>query len=229
MRLLSGVLALFMAGLVTACGADSGDGETGGAAVVEVADAAEERMYPEDIGDDKCALLTVEDVAAATGVPASAIEQRNISGCIYTWEDGDGWREGMLWLSSVREADSIERAKSRYARYTKDTSVEDMKRAKEEFSKRLEEKQAKGEMSEAEASTATAIAGMMPEDAVTHQRFEGIGNEAALNNSGTMYVRVGNVNFKFSGKVDSEDRIEPEIARKVAARIIANLDRAAGG
>lgn len=225
----NGMALLALAGMLAGCGVEGGNGEAVGSGRTAVAAAGEERMYPQDIGDDKCALLTREDVSAATGVPASAIEQRKISGCIYTWDDGDGRQDGMLWLSSVREADSIKRARSRHARYTRDASPEDIKKAKEEFRKRLEGKKARGQMSEAESSTAAAFAGMMPEDAVTHQRFGDVGNEAALSNSGTMYVRVGNVNFKFSGKLDGEDRIEPGVAREVAARVIANLDRAAGG
>lgn len=225
----NGVMILVAAWLFTGCGAGNGNGEPGAAGGEAVAASSGERMYPEDIGDDKCALLTTGDVSAATGVPAAAITQREISGCLYSWDDGENWREGTLWLSSVREAESIERARSRYARYTKDTTAEDVRRAKEQLKKRLEEKQAKGELSDSESSTASAIASMMPEEDTTHQRFDGIGNEAAMNDSGTMYVRVGNVNFKFSGKIDGEDRMDPAVAREAARRIIANLDRAAGG
>lgn len=226
MRYSGGFLVLLVAGILAGCGSESGGSDTSGSGTSDVV-ALEERTYPEDIGDDKCALLTPGDVAAATGVPESAIEQRRISGCLYSWDGGQDWQEGTLWLSSVREYDSIKRAKTWYSRYTEDATVEDMKRAKEEFSKRLEEERAEGEVSETESSTASALAGMMPDEAVTHQRFDGIGNEAALNNSGTMYVRVGNVVFKFSGKVNGEDRIEEGVAREVASRVIANLDREA--
>lgn len=59
---------------------------------------------------------------AATGLPEEAIEQREVSGCLYSWDDGT------VWMSSVRVHGSVDCAKCYYARFTADVSAGEINR-----------------------------------------------------------------------------------------------------
>ncbi len=196
---LAGVMMFVLA--AAGCGTEAGD---------------EERMFADGVGDDKCTVLTLEDVAAATGIPASEITQRSISGCLYSWDAGDGWLEGTVYLGSVRVHDSIERAKRDHARFTQDVTAEEVANAKE---------QAKEDL--ADEAAARGIMDAMPETDFKHRVLPGVGSEAVMDNRGSGYVRTGNVTINFSGKVDSEDRMHPEVAAEIGRRIVANLHRMA--
>lgn len=197
----------YVAGLVmlvfvtVGCGTEAGD---------------EGRMFADGVGDDKCAVLTLDDVAMAKGILASEIRQRSISGCLYWWDVGDGWPEGTVYLGSVRVHDSVERAKRNHARFTEDVTAEAATDAKEQAKEQLAGEPAAREIMDA-----------MPETDFKHRVLPGVGNEAVMNNPGSGYVRTGNLTIRFSGKVDSEDRMHPGIAAEVGRRIVANLHRIA--
>lgn len=197
--LLAGLMMLVLA--ASGCGAEAGN---------------EEWMFADGVGDDKCAVLTLDDVAAATGIPASEIMQRSISGCLYSWDAGEGWMEGTVYLSSVRAHDSVERAKRDHSRFTQDVTAEEVADAKKQAKEALADEPAAGGIMDA-----------MPETDFKHRVLPGVGSEAVMNNRGSGYVRTGNVTIRFSGKVDSEDRMHPEVAAEVGRRIVANLHRMA--
>lgn len=196
---LAGLMMFVLA--AAGCGTEAGD---------------EERMFADGVGDDKCGVLTLEDVAEATGIPASEIMQRSISGCLYSWDDGDGWLEGTVYLSSVRVHDSVEQAKRDHARFTQDVTAEEVANAKEQAKEDLADEPAAREIMDA-----------MPETDFKHRVLPGVGSEAVMNNRGSGYVRTGNITINFSGKVDSEDRMHPEVAADIGRRIVANLHRMA--
>lgn len=187
--------------------------------------AVEEKMFDESVSDDKCALLTPADVASATGVPEAALEQRTLgSSCLYSWESGDGWQDGSIYFGSLRVRESIEDAKRRYARKTRDLTAGDVSDAKEQLDEELDEKANDGEMTESEAATASSLAAAMPETDFTHTALDGIGNEAAMDNMGSVYIRYGNAVISFSGKTAGEDHLDPERAAAIAQAIVGHLD-----
>ena len=224
-----GLVLLVMLG---ACGAEPG-GEAEGEVTAEegseypelpVSDEAmaEEKIFAEGVGDDKCALLTMEDVVAATGRSAEEIEQRQVgSACLYQWDDGS------IYFGSARVNDSLKRAKATFERETRDVTAEETAAAKEKAKGALSDRADEGELTEEEAEVGSALMDLMPEEAITHRPLEGVGNEASLHSRGSVIIRYGNVIIRFSGKTDDEDRLDPELAREIGKRIVANLD--AGG
>lgn len=206
-------VVFLIAGTATGCGgAEAGsraDGET----------AVEERTFAEGAGEDECAVLTLEDVTAATGLPAAQIEQREISGCHYSWDDG------MVWMRTVRVHESVERAKGYHARFTRDVTAEEVAEAKEQVQDEFRDREAAGEMTASEGATGRAVTEAMPEWEFTHSSLPGIGSEAVYDGRGTVYIRWGNLTASFSGKTGDEDRIERELALGYGRRVVANLGK----
>ncbi len=194
-----------------ACGGGAADSDDGAAAV-------EERVFAEGVGEDRCEVLTLEDVAAATGLPAEEIQQRPISGCLYSWDDGT------VWMRSVRIHESVDRAKSYYATFTEDVTAEQVGEAKEQVKVELSDREASGEMTATEGAAGRALTDEMPERDYVHRSLPGIGSEASNDGRGTVYIRWGNMTITFSGKTDGEDRIDPELAADYGRRIVANLE-----
>lgn len=179
---------------------------------------AEERTFTEGVGEDKCTVLTMEDVVAATGLSEESIEQRKVSGCLYSWDDGT------VWMSSVRVHESVDRAKSYYARFTEDVSADEIEPATEQVKDELSEKEESGEITATEGAAGRGITDAMPARDFTHQHLPGIGNEASYDGHGTVWIRRGNLTAKFSGKTDDEDRVDPELAAEYGRRVVANLE-----
>lgn len=202
--------------LVGGCGGGSNGEESSSSAPSQTAQASEpDRMFDESIKEDKCSLLTPAQVASAASVPESAVETTP-GFCLYEWEGAN------IYLSSVRVHDTLKRAKGYYASQTKDFTAEEMRASKEQL---------KEEMRESESGTgiSEALIDAAPEDAVSHQRWDNIGSEAAWDGNTTM-IRYGNVTVKFSGKTydraEGEDWVPPEIAKAIARSIVSNLDAA---
>lgn len=214
----------------TAATEGNGAGEAPAAAETAAAgsDVTEERIFDESVKDPKCELLSREEVAEITGVPADALEEM-LKGCLYTWEDGHGREDGTIYLGSVMVHDNLKRARGYHARFTEDVTSEEVAEGQEQVQGELAEQEAAGEMSETDAAAGSALAGAMPEMDFTHRDLEGIGDEAQMDNRGTVYVRLGNVTISFSGKTDGEDEIDPEVAAEVARTIVSNLEARAGG
>lgn len=197
-----------------ACGGADGDSAEAAPEGAEV----EERIFAEGIGEAKCEVLTLEDVVEATGMTAAEIEQREIGGgCHYSWGDG------MVWMSSVPVHESVDRAKHYYARFSEDVTAEGVVEGKEQVKDEVTEREEAGEMSSSEAAAGGALTDALPEWDYTHTSLPGIGNEAAYDGRGTVYIRWGNLIAQFSGKKDGEDRIDPELAAEYGRRGVANL------
>ncbi|MFW6083636.1 MAG: hypothetical protein ACODAA_00295 [Gemmatimonadota bacterium] len=109
-------------------------------------------MFSEGAGDDKCAVLTLEDVTAATGLSAEAIEQREVSGCLYSWDDGT------VWMSSVRVHESVHRAKAYYARFTEDATADEVAAATEQVKDEISERETSGEITSTEGAAGRTLA-----------------------------------------------------------------------
>lgn len=216
-------LALIGVSLLVGCGGGASEStaadDTSVAESAAVPNDSEEKMFSDSVGDEECRVLTTEDVAAATGVPADQIEQQAISGCLYSWSDGS------IMLMSVRAHKTLKRAQNEYARFTKDASAEEVEGSKQAFQEEVAKKQEEGELTSVEGAVATTLTDAMPAEEVTHQRWSGIGSEASMNNSGSVRLRYGNVTVWFTGKTGDEDRMDPEIAQEIARRIVTNLDR----
>lgn len=202
--------------LVGGCGGGSNGDENAADAQAETAQASEpDKMFDESIKEDKCALLTTAQVAAAASVPESAVGSRP-GFCLYEWENAN------IYLSSVVVHDTLKGAKGYFARHTKDVTAEEMRASKEQLKKEMRE-------SETGTGISEALIDAAPEDAVSHERWDNIGSEAAWDGNSVM-LRYGNVTVEFSGKTrdraEGEDWVAPEIAKAIARSIVSNLDDA---
>lgn len=173
-----------------------------------------EKSFPEAVEDDECALLTAADVAPLVGVDASELEQRTVSGCLYSWGDGSIYLNASVY-------DTVERSRQWFERFTQDASAEEIAEAKSEVADRLAEKREEGEISESDEATAGALTDMMSEEAITETAVEGLGNEASLESSGSLRVRYGNLMFEVVARRGEENEDDPDLAVSVA-RIVAD-------
>lgn len=209
--------------VLAACGADGSDGDPG-----DVADAparvAEAKIFDESLENDTCAVLTRDDVSAAAGVPLAAVERPYASMCLYSWDEADGRPDGNLNVMSVRVHETAEAARREYATFTQDVTAEDVGAAKDRVQEELADERAEGGITEREEGVASAVVETMPEMDFTHRGWDDIGDAASTDGRGTVRVLYGNVNVWVTGKTASEDWIDPDVAREVARRVVANLD-----
>ena len=210
------IILIVLAGCQTETAPDAEAEQTSTAAQAE-----EEPIFEEALEDAKCTLLTMEDVAAATGVPASAIEK--YSGCLYTWDEGSDWEDGTVYLFSLRVYDTVEQAQRAHARETQDVTATEVAQAKEEVQNDLAEQRSEGEITSSEEALASTMTDAMPEMDFTHRALSGVGSEAVMDNRGSVYIRLGNAIIEFSGKTDGEDYLDPARAEAVGRRIVANI------
>jgi hypothetical protein len=219
------LLSMSLPGCGNAGSESAGDlEESTGVADLEQSPGRDDRIFDESVEDEECRVLTTEDVAAATGVPAGEIEQRAISGCLYSWDAGESWSDGSIMLMSVSAHETVDRATSYYARFTRDTTAEEIAESKDAMKDELAKKREEGELSSGAEAIGGALTEAMPEEDISHQRWSGIGSEASTDGRGSVRLRYGNVTAWFVGKTAGEDRLDDEVAREIGRRIVANLD-----
>lgn len=211
-------LGVWLAVAVAACG--GGEGGTAEGASGSDRAPAPEPVFTEAVEADDCAVLTPADVSAATGTPEADVEGRSLggSGCYY--------EAGVfnINLLSVRVYESLDRARGYFERFTEDATAAEVGEAKDEVQEELARKRTEGEMSGSEAAIADALVETMPEEDVRHERWTDIGSEAAMDRRGSVRIRYGNAVVWLTGKTDGEDVLDPDLARDLAQRIVANLD-----
>lgn len=196
-----------------------------GVQTAETLAAIEEPIFVEGAKVDRCKVLTLEDVSEVTGVPASAIQQRPISGCHYSWEAGPDWSSGSVMLTSARVHKSLDRAKSHFALFTKDVKAEEIAPQKEQVKGELAAEAERGEMSEAEAAIGSMLIDQMPEVDFIHRPLP-IGSEAAIERK-NVRIRYGNATMAFGGEIDNQPELDAELATELGRRIVRNFDELA--
>ncbi len=216
----SPAIPLLVFAVVAACGSDVPADATQEAPVAG-APAPDAPVFAESIEDDRCAFLTREDVAAATGIALDAIEQPYDGFCLYRWDAGPDYPDGNLNLMGLTVHGSVERARGEYATFTEDVSADEVGEGREGM---RDELAGSDELSETEAEVAGVLVEAMPETGVTHQRWTGIGDAAGTDGRGTVRVLYGNVTAWITGKTDDEDWIDPDVGRRVARAVVANLE-----
>ncbi len=212
------ILLVVVALALAACGGGEGGAadSPGASATADVP----EPTFTEAVEDDDCAVLTPADLAAATGTPQDEIEGRSLggSGCYYEFADLN------INVLGVRVHESVDAARSYFARFTEDATAQEVGEAKQQVREELADEREQGEMSESDEAVAGALVDAMPEEDVGHERWPDIGSGSAMDGRGSVRVRYGNVTVWFTGKTDGEDVLDPGLAQDLARRIVANLD-----
>lgn len=224
LRPVAGPFALALLTLAAGCGG-SGDEPSAESSPAR----ASGPLFAESVEEEPCAILTPEDVAAATGVPGSDIEQRAMGGvCLYSWRAAETRSRGDLNVMGFDVHESLERARQNYDRYTRDVTAEEAREGMAQLEERLDEKAAEEGMSDTERAAASSLTGAIEVGDVTHQRFDGIGSAASLSSEGALRILYGNVVVWIAGSTGDNLPHDAEVAREVARRVVANLDRLAG-
>jgi hypothetical protein len=209
------LLAIVLAG----CGGEAtsdgaSDGET-------TASTAPEPVFPESVEDQKCGLLTADDVAAAIGVPVAAVSSR--VDCLYTWEAGGGAPAGSVFLVSLDVDESVERAQREFARRTEDVTADEVADQQEAFAEAVDERQTEGAVTDTEAATGAALTDALTAESHTHRPLPGVGSEAVVNDRGSAYVRLGNARLRINGMWDGENDLAPEAAAALGRAVVDRL------
>ncbi|HET8819417.1 MAG TPA: hypothetical protein VFM73_07745 [Xanthomonadaceae bacterium] len=184
---------------------------------VEAGAPATERLFSGEVLEGEgCVLLSIEDVSAATGIDATEISTNPAMDCFFSWEGG---QVVLMWPSIHR---SIEQASEQYAGFTQDLSAADMQAGIADLGKRLDAKAAAGDITDRQASAATALAGSQAGLEVRNTDVAGVGDEAS-HDGNRLKVRVGNVILDVTAKRD--DEFDLELTKAVANRVVHNLEQ----
>ena len=175
---------------LAACGS-SDKNEAGAQSASALSDAA---RFDKDIRNNACELLTAEIVGATFDIPVDKLRQMKIAGCRYDWENDNEVLETGIFM--IRAHKSEQSAAVWFGNATKSRTAEEMKADMEEVAKRIEA--TKSLDTEAKKSMAKGMLGAAGSKAVKFEDVAGVGEEARVNQGGTVYVRVDNLTFMVS-------------------------------
>ncbi len=151
-------------------------------------------LFDSDMSKRGCEILTADLVSATFDVPADALRQMKIMGCRYDWSD-DGQTLGS-GITMLRAHKSEAGAAEWFANATRNRTAKEMQQEMDEISGRLDESEQLD--TDLKKSTAKNLLSMVDSEAVSFEDVEGVGDDARVNDGGTVYVRVGNLTFMVS-------------------------------
>lgn len=172
---------------LAACGG-SDDNEAGGASSAALSDQA---RFDSDIRNNGCELLTAAMVSATFDVPADDLKPMKIMGCRYGWENDSQTIE--TGIAMIRAHKSEQSAAQWFGNATRSRTAEEMNAQMEEVAQRMESSEALD--TKAKKAMAQGILSGAGSKAVNFENVAGVGDEARVNDGGTVYVRVNNLTF----------------------------------
>jgi len=197
MKTIRALCPLLIATLALACGEGAATEGEAEATQREGASPAVNRTYEEGVPAQACDVMPPELVARLFEVPAEEIEGGGgRSSCRYHRETDD--HSLYATLTSIRVFDDVEKAKRRYADFTRNVTQEDIDAQKEELDHEIDkEEDLETETEKETAKTVTGLfAAWIPEGGLRHEPVEGLADEARIDNdSATIRIRSGNMIF----------------------------------
>lgn len=188
------------------------------ASTATAAEAPPERLFSRDaLRGEGCPMLSRADVAEVVGIAASGIETNRGMDCLYSWNGG-----GAV-LSSIRVHRSARGAATQYAGATQDLTAEEMQAGIEEVKARMADEVAAGGMRDDQAAVAGDLVDSRAGSTVTNLEVQGVGDRAS-HDGNRIKVLVGNAIFDLA--VDTGDDFDPELSRRLAQRVIRNMEAA---
>jgi len=180
------ILTLLVPGLA-ACH-DSGEDDNQNASQASQSTAA---LFDRDMSKRGCEILTADLVSATFDVPADALKQMKIMGCRYEWSNDE--QTLTAGITMLRAYKSEAAAAGWFANATRNRTAKEMQQEMDKISGQLDESEQLD--TELKKSTAKNLLAMVENKAVNFEDVEGIGDEARVRDSGTVYVRVDNLTF----------------------------------
>lgn len=230
--------------LLAACGGSDAPAEP--SVPAEAAPAATGGTFSDDLETRACDLLTPAMVADAAAMPAEGYERvpsdeamamrPTTRTCTYTWGDG----AGSATLAMVSVYDDAERAQRAFQQTTATTTRGDYARGMEAIGDQMERQRDAGDLDDATAEGASALAEGLgataaagdPDEILTQfEAVAGIGDAAAIQEgpdttrvagmtipgyTSALWVRRGNVTFLVSALMNGADG-EVDAVRTAAA------------
>jgi hypothetical protein len=182
------------------------------------ADAPQERLFTREALRGKgCPMLSREDVADVVGIAASGIETNRGMDCLYSWNGG------AAALGSIRVHRSARGAATQYAGATQDLTAAEMQAGIDEVKARMAEEVAAGGMRDDQAAVAGDLVDSRAGSTVTNVDVQGVGDRAS-HDGNRIKVLVANAVFDLAA--DSGDDFDPELSRRLAQRVIRNMEAA---
>jgi hypothetical protein len=158
------------------------------------ASSAAKAQFGEDFSKKGCEILTAELVATTFDVAADALSQMQMLGCRYDWQGEDQILEASISMLRVHDTEAA--AAGWFASATKNRTAEEMQAQLDRVAEQLE---ASEQLDTAvEKSMAKSVLSAMGTKAVHFDDLPGVGNEARVNDDGSVYVRVRNLTFTVS-------------------------------
>lgn len=188
------------------------------ASTATAAEAPPERLFSRDaLRGEGCPMLSRADVAEVAGIAASGIETNRGMDCLYSWNGG------RAALGSIRVHRSARGAATQYAGATQDLTAAEMQAGIDELKARMAEKVADGGMRDDQAAVAGDLVDSRAGSTVTNVEVQGVGDRAS-HDGNRIKVLVGNAIFDLA--VDTGDDFDPELSRRLAQRVIRNMEAA---
>lgn len=183
------------------------------ATAVEVAPG---RLFSrEALRGEGCPMMSREDVGDVVGVAASSITANRGMDCLYSWEGG------AAVLSYIRVHRSAKGAARVYADATQDLSAAEMQAGIDELKSHLADEVAAGGMRDDQAAVAGDLVDSRAGSTVSNVQVQGVGDRAS-HDGNRIKVLVGNAIFDLA--VDTGDDFDPELSRRLAQRVIRNME-----
>lgn len=196
--------------------ADSRAADPGAPSTAAAVEVSPDRLFSrEALRGEGCPMMSRADVGDVVGIDASSITTNPGMDCLYSWEGG------AAVLSSIRVHRSAKGAARVYADATQDLSTAEMQAGIDELKSHLADEVAGGGMRDDQAAVAGDLVDSRAGSTVSNVQVQGIGDRAS-HDGNRIKVLVGNAIFDLA--VDSGDDFDPELSRRLAQRVIRNME-----
>ena len=183
------LIIIFLLVLGLAVFGDSGNGEAESASALALSDEA---RFDVEIRKNGCMLLTAKLVSEVFDIPADKLRQMKILGCRYSWKNENEVVEAGISLILAHKSE--EAAARWFGNATKSKTAEEMQAEMDTVAKQMDSEAILDNKGRAKAM-AKGILESVGSKEVHFEDIEGVGEEARVNDDGSVYVRVDNLTF----------------------------------
>lgn len=180
--------------------------------------------YGGEMSKEGCQLLSAQLVSTTFDVPSDALKQTAIQGCHYKWNNESETLEAGILM--IRAHKSDEEAIRWFAGVTANKTADEVRAELDSAAGRLDKQEELD--TDLKKSTAKNLLAMVSAKAVNFEDVADIGDEARVNDEGTVHVRVDNLTFMVSaykGAKAPRPNMQGVEIKQMAAVAQENADR----